>query len=176
MGQGSAPGPLADAPRPFSSCSPAAPGGRCGTGRSVTDRPQRSRRHTSTTSTSRRRAAANSFSRACRCAAPEPPPGPASQWSSPAGQHIPARRDSASPKSAGRWWKHGRTDRPATFSPVSVPGQKRIQILLSQRPVLWAFCMQQASRRKNGVWGPRADRRGPEPKCAPPAVEPCPRR
>jgi hypothetical protein len=51
-------------PRCSSSCSVAS--------RSVTDRPQRSRRHTSTTSISRRRAASSSFSRASRFAAPEP--------------------------------------------------------------------------------------------------------
>src|SRR5579864_5750373 len=40
--------------------------------RSVTDRPQRSKRHTNTTSISRRRAAASSFSRISRWEAPEP--------------------------------------------------------------------------------------------------------
>ena len=40
--------------------------------RSATDRPQRSRRHTSTTSISRRRAASNTFSRSSRWDAPEP--------------------------------------------------------------------------------------------------------
>ena len=39
---------------------------------SVTDRPQRSKRHTSTTSISRRRAVSSNFSRSCRCAAPLP--------------------------------------------------------------------------------------------------------
>jgi hypothetical protein len=51
-------------PRCSSSCSVLS--------RSVTERPQRSKRHTSTVSISRRRAASSSFSRASRCAAPEP--------------------------------------------------------------------------------------------------------
>src|SRR5208283_2975957 len=51
-------------PRCSSSCSVLS--------RSVTERPQRSKRQTSTVSSSLRRAASSSFSRASRCAAPEP--------------------------------------------------------------------------------------------------------
>ena len=41
--------------------------------------------------------------------------------------------------SADRSWKRGRTGRRATFSRVSVPGQKRCRILPLEKPVLWAF-------------------------------------
>jgi len=80
-----------------------------------------------------------------------PPPGPASQWSSLAGQHIPARRDSASAKSVDHWWKRERTAPPGTFSGASVPGQKRYRVLLSERPCFWAFyeaCFASFSARK----------------------------
>ena len=93
--------------------------------RSVTDRPQRSSRHTSTTSISRRRAASSSFSRSSRWLHRSRPRGPAGRSSSRAGRHTPAWRGSASGGSAGRSWKRGRTGQRGTFSPVSVPGQKR---------------------------------------------------
>src|SRR3954447_16658563 len=64
---------------------------------------------------------------------------PASQWSSRGGRHTPAWRGSASPESADRSWKRGRTGRLGTFSAASVPGQKRGRILPFEKPVFWAF-------------------------------------
>ena len=50
----------------------------------------------------------------------------ARQWSSPAGRHTPAWRDSAWTASADRWWKRGRTGRRGTFSPASVAWPKTL--------------------------------------------------
>jgi hypothetical protein len=107
--------------------------------RSVTDRPQRSSRHTSTRSSSRRRAASSIFSRASRRAAPELTSRTCRQSSSPAGRHTPAWPDAALPAFAGHWWKHGRKGPHEAFSPAFVPGQKRYRILPSEMPVWRAF-------------------------------------
>ena len=53
--------------------------------------------------------------------------------------HTPAWLAVAWAASADRSWRHGRRGQPATFSPAFVAGQKRGQIWLSERPVLWAL-------------------------------------
>jgi hypothetical protein len=107
--------------------------------RSVTDRPQRSRRQTSTTSIPRRRAASSSFSRASRRAAPEFTSRTCRAIAQPRRVAYSPSPGSASPASAGHWWKRGHTGPPGTLSAASVPGQKRYWILLSEKPVSWAF-------------------------------------
>jgi len=103
----------------------------------VTDRPQRSRRHTSTRSISRPARSLQQF----LAGFPSRRPGvhfanlPA-QPSSP----RPLGVTPASPGSASRGLlviggDAGRTSQPGTFSALSVPGQKRLQISLSEEPV-----------------------------------------
>ena len=52
----------------------------------------------------------------------------------PAGRRIPAGRGSAAGWSVGRQWRRGRRGQRETFSPVSVPGQKRSGVWLSRSP------------------------------------------
>ncbi len=80
------------------------------------------------------------LSRGLRAAPPRSSPrGLAWRQSSPAGPHTPAWHGSASAGSAGHWWIPGRTGQPATFSPTSVPGQKRYRILPFEKPVWRPF-------------------------------------
>ena len=67
------------------------------------------------------------------------PLSPGGRPSSPAGRRIRGVRGSVMGWSVGRWWKRGRRGRRATFSLVSVPGQKRYRILPSERPVWRPF-------------------------------------
>src|SRR5262249_51538028 len=70
---------------------------------------------------------------------PIPPHELARRSSSLAGQRTLAWLDSALPASADRQWKRGHTGRPATFSAVFVPGQKRYRILPLEKPVWRSF-------------------------------------
>ena len=61
------------------------------------------------------------------------------QRSSRAGRRTPASPDSASPASADHSSRHGSINPHETFSPSSVPGQKRYRILPLERPVWRPF-------------------------------------
>jgi hypothetical protein len=107
--------------------------------RSVTDRPQRSSRHTSTKSISRRRADSSSFSRASRFAAPELTSRTCKVIVQPRRAAYSRIAGSAWRESAGHWWKRGRTAPHETFSAAYVAGQKRLSILRSGTPVWRPF-------------------------------------
>ena len=85
-------------------------------------------------------AASSSFSRASRLAAPEPTSRTCTAIVQPRrAAYSRMARTLHRAASAGRWWKRGRTGRRGTFSPVSVPGQKRYRILPLERPVWRPF-------------------------------------